>query len=118
MNHFAPPAPSRPHRLGSTRFGALVVAVLLVAAACTPSGAPEDYDATTEENFIEACEANGAEQATDVAAVCRCSYDRIVAQIPFEDFESFDDELRDDINAQFDDQISAIVADCIRETAS
>ncbi len=117
MNHPASPVRSRSRRLGSTRFGALAVAVVIVASACTPSGAPDDYDATTEENFIEACEANGAEQATDVAAVCRCSYDRIVAQIPFEDFESFDEELRDDINAQFDDQISAIVAGCIRESA-
>ncbi len=95
-----------------------MVAVVLVVSACTPSGQPDDYDTTTQENFIEACEANGAEQATDVAAVCQCSYDAIVDQIPFEDFESFDEELRDDINAPFDDQVSAIVADCIRQTAS
>ncbi len=111
------PTPPR-SRFTSGRLGMVLAAAVLVLSACTPSGQPKDYDTTTEENFIEACELNGDEQATDVAAVCRCSYDAIVAQIPFEDFERFDEELRDDINAQFDDRISGIVADCIRTAAS
>ena len=96
----------------------LVAALTLVAVACAPSARPESYDSTTEENFIEACEISGEDLGDAVAAVCRCSYDEIVRSIPFEEFETLDDDLRSDIDTPLPAEVSAIVAECIRSTAS
>ena len=111
---------SQPRSRFSPRLAAIAVPMLLIIAACTPSATPEEYNATTRDNFMEACQDERAEPRDSVADICECSYDRITASdgIPFEDFKSLDDDLRSNIDTQLTSAVAAIVADCIRQSAS
>ena len=103
------------------KLATVAVPMLLVIAACTPSATPEEFDATTRDNFMEACQDERAEPAASVADICECSYERISEPddgISFEDFKSLDDDLRSDIDTQLTSAVASIVADCIRQSAS
>ena len=80
--------------------GCLLLLALL-AAACGTSGAPEEYDETTQKNYVDGCQVALDEdpQAAPANEVCACAYDEIVRTIPFEDFKELDDELRNDVDA-------------------
>ena len=98
---------------------AFIVIAMVLLGACAGSGDPDEYGDVTRDNFVEACEAVGAEELADaVSAVCQCSYQRIVVEIPFEDFTNLDDDLRSDINAEFPPEVSDLIAGCIRSEAA
>ena len=101
--------------------GVCAAAVLLLAA-CGNSGEPTSYDDTVEENFTSGCEV-AAQADSDIRPVapryCACAYERLVAEISFDDFKKLDDDVKDDadkIRADEEDstgaQLTAIFADC------
>ncbi len=118
------------------RIGAIVVlvGVVLIAAACSSSGFPTSYEdqlndegvSNVEQNWMEQCQVKADELMGDNAnTVCACSYSRIKAQIPFDDFIAMDDRLREDVGsliASANDANSteaataAIVAGCIADS--
>ena len=97
---------------------ALVVAVLLVGAACTgQERTPESYGnpgSKVETRFMEGCvNPDGDETTEDGPArdVCQCTYDEVKKQIPFEDFKKINDDLSEEpgpLPANF----LAILEDC------
>jgi hypothetical protein len=99
------------------RLTLVVVAVgLILATGCSrvPSNTPESYTATsagnpepvTQTNFMVACRAGfedpnatttaqpAVEQSTD--GLCSCIYAKIVAEVPFDTFKDYDQQLKDD----------------------
>ena len=95
---------------------------MVLLAACGESGEPTSYDDTVEGNFIRGCEV-AAEADASIRPVapkyCACAYERLVAEIPFDDFKSLDDDVKDDpnkIRAGEEDSpgaaLTAIFADC------
>ncbi|MDE0653375.1 MAG: hypothetical protein OXI26_06960 [bacterium] len=97
-------------------------AVALLLTACFDEGHPTSFDDTVEENFLTGCEvaAEADPQISPVAPrYCVCAYERVRAEIAFEDFKSLDDDVRDDPNKVGNDdeestaaQLTAIFADC------
>jgi hypothetical protein len=85
---------------------ALTAAAVAVLAAC--GGAPTDYGNASEEVFMRSCTAGGG---GDLEDVCRCSYDRIVAEIPYEDFKRYDEQLQKD-QADIPDALVTIISAC------
>jgi hypothetical protein len=61
------------------------VAVLAFVALAACSRAPETYPPDFERNFITACEAQGS-----TAELCRCSWERITAEIRPSDFAALE----------------------------
>ena len=98
------------------------VAIVVLLAACGNSGEPTSYDDTVEDNFMRGCEvAAEADPAIRPVALkyCACAYERLVAEISFEDFKKLDDDVKDDadkIRADEEDStgaaLTAIFADC------
>ena len=97
-------------------------AVVLLLAACFDEGAPTSFDDTVESNFLSGCEV-AAQDDPAIRPVaqryCVCAYERVRAEIGFEEFKSLDDEVRDDPDRISDDdeesaaaQLTAIFADC------
>lgn len=76
-------------------------AVVLLATGCStvPSNTPESYEDTTPEgtgsdteaNFMQGCTAAGGDED-----YCQCFYQRVVEEVPFDEFQSADDALADD----------------------
>jgi hypothetical protein len=101
-----------------------VLGIALLAVACGTSGAPEEYDSTTRDNYIDGCQVALDEdpQAAPANEVCACAYAEIVRTIPFEDFKELDDDLRNDVTAIAETQtgrdVTVIVSDCIRQVSS
>jgi len=102
----------------------LAAALVVVVSACGTSGAPEEYNETTEKNYVDGCQVALEEdpQADEANEVCVCAYGEIVRTIPFEDFKELDDDLRNDVNAISETQtgrdVTMLVADCIREVST
>jgi hypothetical protein len=86
---------------------ALTAAAVALFAAC--SGAPSDYGKASEEVFMRSCTAGGGGGNLD--DVCRCSYDRIAAEIPYEDFKRYDQQLQKDEN-DIPDALVTIISAC------
>ena len=97
-------------------------AVVLLLAACFDEGAPTSFDDTVESNFLSGCEV-AAQDDPAIRPVaqryCVCAYERVRAEIGFEEFKSLDDEVRDDPDRISDDDeesaaahLTAIFADC------
>jgi len=110
----------------------MVVAVVVIAAACSSPGNPisftdqadlsDDGLSTVERNWLEGCTpALTDELAGEAAGVCQCSFNRIVDEIAFDDFVEADSLLRGNPEALAEDtaenvsarQIVLIVRDCI-----
>jgi hypothetical protein len=108
----------------SHRLLLLALPIAFVAAACGTSGAPEEYNDTTEKNYTDGCQVALDEdpQASPANEVCACAYAEIKRTIPFEDFKELDDDLRNDVNAIAESQtgrdVTMIVADCIQGISS
>ena len=95
---------------------------MVLLAACGDSGEPTSYDDTVEDNFTRGCEvAAEADPAIRPVAprYCACAWDRLIAEITFDDFKSLDDDVKDDaakIRADEADStgaaLTAIFADC------
>ena len=103
---------------------AACAAVALLVSACFDEGIPTSYDDTVETNFLGGCEvAAAADPAISPVAqrYCTCAWNRLIAEISFEDFKNLDDDVKDDpdkITGDSDDEesagatLSAIFADC------
>lgn len=127
-----------PAALSKIRIGAVVAALVLVAAACGSSGAPTSYDdnaddyqfdedsavesnvGQAERNFRDGCKDAGEDdldqQVQDnLADVCKCGFDKIREALTFEEFKQLDDDLRSDINADLTEEVSLIMRQCILE---
>ena len=58
---------------------------------------PTDYDARTEDDFMATCTADAEELGfTRAADFCRCTYDDIRADIPYDRFVAIDEALQAD----------------------
>ena len=114
------------------RMFVLVVALMLVAAACGNSGAPISYEdnpaeyrgvpnvGQAERNFRDGCEQAGLDDLDErvtqnLADVCKCGYDRIKQELTFDEFKELDDDLRSNINADLTETVRAIMRQCILE---
>ena len=94
----------------------------LLLAACFDEGHPTSFDDTVETNFLNGCEvAAEADPAISPVAqrYCICAYERVRAEISFEDYKSLDDDVRDDPDKIINDDeesaaahLNAIFADC------
>lgn len=64
----------------------LVVALMVLAAACGQSNTPQTYDAVTQNNFIQGCTgaSTGASTTTTLAStdLCQCMYTVTTGAIP------------------------------------
>ena len=87
------------------RISVVLAVCALLGAGCSDSR--RDYSADTEGAFMEACTVDQAQPAP----VCKCTYDEITRQIPFDRYVELDEELQADPNEVPDDVIR-IVADC------
>ena len=104
---------------------AACAAVVLLVTACGDEGEPTSYDGTVEENFMRGCEvAAEADPAIRPVAprYCGCAWNRLIAEVGFDDFKKLDDDVKDDadkIRADEADstgaQLTAIFADCRAE---
>src|SRR5688500_165214 len=83
----------------------IVAACALVAAGCSDS--KRDYSADTEGAFMEACTVDQAQPVP----VCKCTYDEIARQIPFDRYVELDKELQAD-PGKVPEEVIRIVADC------
>ena len=99
-------------------------AVVLLLAACSEGGEPTSFDDTVQTNFLSGCEV-AAEADPGISPVaqryCVCAYERVRAEISFDDFKNLDDDVRDDPEKIRDDaddaestdaRLAAIFADC------
>ena len=97
-------------------------AVALLLTACFDEGHPTSFDDTVETNFLNGCElaAEADPQIRPVAPrYCVCAYERVRAEMSFEDFKSLDDDVRDEPDRISNDdeesaaaQLTAIFNDC------
>lgn len=86
-------------------FAAVAVLVLL-AVGCSSDGFPVSYDdqidaetglSNVEQNWKQGCEPSLSEELAEQAvAICECSFTRIKADVPFDDFVEINDRLADD----------------------
>ena len=85
------------------------LALLTLVAGCGGDGEDQTYSEDTRTSFLEPCIAGLGEEGR---AVCECSYDLIVADIPFDEFQEVDRDLQGDPDAELPDEIADIVAAC------
>lgn len=97
----------------------VVIALALTAAAC--GGGEEEYSPEVESNFMEEC-VKGAEEAgagaqveTETREYCSCSYDKLEATVPFEEFAEYDEQASEDENTPLPPKFAAIVESCALE---
>jgi hypothetical protein len=99
---------------------ALVGASLLFAGACGGDdddgdlGSADGYNAELEASFMSQC-APAAAGAPDPDGMCQCAYDKIVETIPFEEFQAYDEALREDPNAPAPEGLQESITECATE---
>jgi hypothetical protein len=97
-------------RRGILWAAAAVVAALALLGGCGGGGDDDaGYSADTRASFLEPCVSGLGD---DGQAICECSYDRIVEDVPFDTFQSIDRELQDNPDAELPDDVLDIVAAC------
>lgn len=64
--------------------------VVAAAAACGGDGEPEGYGPELRAEFVEDCVATGT--AEDV---CRCFYDSLEAEVPFDRYQRIEERVRE-----------------------
>jgi hypothetical protein len=99
-------------RESSVRFGQVLRRVVIVLALCALLGvacskSSRGYSGDTEGAFMESCTVNQGQPAP----VCKCTYDEITRQIPFDRYVELDKQLQADPNKVPEDLIR-IVSDC------
>jgi hypothetical protein len=73
------------------RAGIVSLAVSTVLAGCGGGDdEAERYDADLRERFVEDCTSAGEDEP-----VCGCFYDALEANVPIEDFRTFDEQIQD-----------------------
>ena len=104
------------HRRFVTWSAVIVLAVLLGLGGCgRGDGDDQTYSSDTRASFLEPCIAGLGEDGREI---CECSYDLIVDEIPFEDFQELDRELQGDPDAELPDAIADIVAACAADPSA
>ncbi len=133
--------PERDDSFGTVTKGflsAVLAALLVILAGCANSGAPTSYDdnladyqfdensevetgvGQPERNFREGCKESGRDNIdeqvkTNLAKVCKCSFDKIKETKSFEEFKQLDKDLRSNINAALPEDVERVMRQCIRE---
>ncbi len=82
--------------------GVLVLVVLAAGGILSlrDDDPPSAYDDTTEDDFMATCTADAEARAfTRPAAFCRCVYDRLVAEVPYDRYVELDEALAADPTA-------------------
>lgn len=87
-------------------FFAAVIAFGMVGCGKTDA----DYGSATLGMFMQSCDP--AHAGGQREAVCRCAYERIKEQYPYEEYASLDAEQRKDPNRKLPDEVLRIVAAC------
>ena len=87
----------------------LVVIALVTGCTGRPS-TPDQYGDTTERNFLRGC-TDEAEGVSDIDEVCRCTYDAIVEEIPYDEFKRVNSELSDN-PARLPEPFQALLDGC------
>lgn len=83
----------------------LLALCALLGGACSSSS--RGYSGDTEGAFLESCTVRQGQPVP----VCKCTYDEITRQIPFDRYVELDKELQADPN-KVPDELVRIVADC------
>jgi hypothetical protein len=86
---------------------AAVVLVAVLAAGCSNGSA--GYSDKVERDFVGGCTSSGASKK-----VCACVYDRLVDDVPFEDFEALD-ARRDEHPGYLSPELRRFAVDCATE---
>jgi hypothetical protein len=85
------------------RLTLVLVALSLVAAACTSEGLPESYadqDGRAETQFIEACETSLVDgEQSDPVEFCQCAFHTVASELTYAEFVELDNKLKDDPEA-------------------
>ncbi len=92
-----------------------VVALLcLLVVACGDEG-PGEYDEDVRASFLGACIEDDTDD--DLVAVCECTYDTLVAELPYERFEAVESR-RQQGGADMPEDVTEIIVRCIREVSA
>ena len=82
------------------RLTLLILAISLLAAACTSEGLPNSYadqDGRAETQFLEACEASLADgEQSNPADFCQCAFHTVASELSYAEFVELDNKLKDD----------------------
>lgn len=115
-----PPTEAVGRRLAATLVGGTLVLGLVIGGILLLRGDADeqtDYDEAVAERFLSVCTQDAADLGFAAPAeFCRCSYERIVAEIPFDRFVQMDAAMREDPGA-VPDEIDRIRTDCFVGTA-
>ena len=108
-------------RLIATLVGGAVLTAIVLGAILIARGDGDeqtDYDESVAERFLSVCTADAADLGfTDPDGFCRCSYDRIRAEIPYERFVEIDAAVSEDPGG-LPDEIDRIRTECFADPAA
>lgn len=115
-----PPTAAARRRLLATLGGGAVMVVVAIGGILLLREDPDDptdYDDAVADQFLSVCTADATDLGfTAPAEFCRCSFDRIRVEIPFERFVEIDAAMREDPGA-VPEEIDRIRTDCFVGTA-
>jgi hypothetical protein len=89
-----------------------LLGALVFLVSCGGGGGEDGYGADHRDDFVADCEAGGMS-----TQVCGCFYDRLAAEVPFERFQTVDQELQDSA-ADPPADLAALAAACAAEPES
>ena len=102
---------------GAGTVAALAVSVIVIQALRGAPAGPSGYDDGVAERFLAVCGAQAADLGFSAPdAFCRCSYDRIELEVPFDRFVEIDARIQQDPGA-VPDEIDRIRTECFVGTA-
>jgi hypothetical protein len=91
---------------------------LLLLGACERHPAPTGYGDTTQKNFHTGCVDSAKNDShlssSEAEDYCKCSYTKIVKQIPFDEFKKINSDLSDD-PGPLPDKMLTIRDDCLNQ---
>ena len=90
---------------------AAIAAIAWSAPGCGPDVDATDYGAENRAAFLAACTIPG-EDPRLVRDVCECTYERIEADMAFDDFVSMEESLLLDALAPLPESVAGYMADC------
>ena len=90
--------------IGVAAVALLIILVALIARR-SDDGA-QSYTTEVRSDFVSSCQKNNN------ADVCECTIDKLVADVPFEDFKAFSDEVAADPDAERPDWLTSAVESC------
>jgi len=87
-----------------------IAALLLVAGVAGCSSGKPGYGSATQGMWLRGCDPTNEGGTRD--AVCRCAYDEITKQYPYESYASVDAAMKADPDKKLPDDIMQIIATC------